>query len=322
MPLNGIGSYLPTIDEFLAHWLDVNTELGGTPATDLKLQGGFTRAMFLALRDSLAAALTGLIDLENARETGVTNRDQRKAAILLRLNQFRGMLRGLLPNSIYLDAAPRVPTFGLSEGKFLEPFDDMASLWARIDADATIPGFTPPLLLAGLTRAQFVAELAALRAAYAAVTTAENDVEIGRKQRDVLLPLARERMVQYRELVAATFGPDHPLTLSLPALSAAPGHTPAAVSLTGAWNAATAQAQFSWSASDDADLDEYELRMSPGASYDEATAVVVGNRPPGTLTFDTSAGLANPGDVASFRLFVRLTTGNEAGSNTVTITRP
>jgi hypothetical protein len=31
--------------------------------------------------------------------------------------------------------------------------------------------------------------------------------------------------------------------------------------------------------------------------------------------------LASPGDVASFKIFVVLTTSNEAGSNTVTITR-
>ena len=33
-------------------------------------------------------------------------------------------------------------------------------------------------------------------------------------------------------------------------------------------------------------------------------------------------GLESPGDEASFKLFVVLTTGNEAGSNTVTIARP
>ena len=62
--------------------------------------------------------------------------------------------------------------------------------------------------------------------------------------------------------------------------------------------------------------------MSPGASYNAATATVIGNTPPGTTVLATTAGLSAPGDVASFRVFVRLTTGNEAGSNTFTITRP
>ena len=49
----------------------------------------------------------------------------------------------------------------------LEPLDDLASLWAKINA-ATIPGFTGPLLLPdGYALATFLTDLAALKAAYA-----------------------------------------------------------------------------------------------------------------------------------------------------------
>ena len=322
MPIDGLTTYLPTMAEVLAHWLAVNVELGGTVATDLKLQGGFTRAMFQTLYDDLDSLIQGLVDFENAREIGGASRDQTKKTLLERLAQFRGMLRGLLSHTIYPGAAPLVPTFGLSEGKFLTPFDDMASLWGRINADATIAGFTPPLLLPGLTQAQFVTALADLRAAYAAMVVAENDELIGRKRRDALLPQIRERIVQYRELVAAMLGANHPLTLSLPALTPNPGSTPTASVLAGAWNIATSQADLSWTPSDDPNLEEYEVRMSPGASYDAANATVVANLPPGSTALETTAGLANPGDVASFKVFVKLTTGNVAGSNTVTITRP
>ena len=64
------------------------------------------------------------------------------------------------------------------------------------------------------------------------------------------------------------------------------------------------------------------MRMSSGSSYDAATATVIGNFPSGTTSFATTDGLESPGDEASFKLFVVLTTGNEAGSNTVTIARP
>ena len=63
------------------------------------------------------------------------------------------------------------------------------------------------------------------------------------------------------------------------------------------------------------------MRMSSGSSYDAATATVIGNFPSGTTSFATTDGLESPGDVASFKVFVLLTTGNEAGSNTLTITR-
>ncbi len=322
MPLNGIGSYLTTMDEVSAHWDDVNIILGGTPATELKLQGGFTRTMFITVRTDLSGAITALEDLENARETAVVNRDQKKTGLTTRLIQFRGMLRGLLPTSVYAGAAPLVPTFGLSETRFLAPFDDMASLWARIDADATIAGFTPPLVMAGYTRAMFVAELAALRTAYAAVTVAENDLDIGRKQRDVFLPIARERMIQYRELVVATLGPTHPLSLSLPALSSAPGSTPEPVTLSGGWNGALALADLSWTGSTNPALQEYEVRGSDGDTYDEATSVLVANLPPGTLSLQTANGLTASGKKVTFKVIVKLTTGNQAASNPITITRP
>jgi hypothetical protein len=67
---------------------------------------------------------------------------------------------------------------------------------------------------------------------------------------------------------------------------------------------------------------EYEVRMTPAATYDSNNASVIANQSPGTEQLDTTEGLFSPGDVASFKIYVMLTTGNEAGSNTVTITRP
>ena len=322
MPITDIGSYVPTMDEFGAHWDDVNTALGGTPATELKLQGAYTRAMFVTDRNAIDAAITALAGLENAREIAAGNRDTQKQGLVGRLNAFRGMLRAQFPNTSYAGAAGTVPSFSSAESKFLQPFDDMANLWSRINADATIPGFTPPLVIAGYTVAQFQTDLAAARTAFAAVTVAENDARIGREQRDVLLPAARERMVQYRAGVEAVLGPTHPLTVSLPDVYPQPGSTPTPVVLSGSWNAGLAQAVFNWPASSEPTLAEYEMRMSTGPTYDEATSSVIGNIPPGTTTFQTIAGLTTPGAVASFKVFVRLTTGNEAGSNTVTITRP
>jgi hypothetical protein len=311
------------MDEFYAHWDDVNIFLGGTAATDLKLQGLYTRAMFFADRNAIDAAITALVGLENSREVAANNRDLLKQGLAARLNSFRGILRALFPNSIYAGAAPLVPVFSSVESRFLTAFDDMSNLWAKINADATLPGFTPPLVIAGITLAQFQTELAAMRTVFTAVTVAENDERIGRQNRDALLDPARERMIQYRALVEAVLGPTHPLTLSLPALSPSPGSTPAAVTLSGSWNAGLSMAVFNWTASTAASLAEYELRMSPGATYDAATATVVGNAAPGTLTLQTTTGsLSSSGDVASFKLFVKLTTGNESGSNTVTITRP
>lgn len=322
MPLTDIGSYVPVMDEFAAHWAEVNMDLGGGPATDLKLQGGYTRANFVAERGALSAAITELEDLENGRQIAAANRDTQKAALRQKLGQFRAMLRAVIPNSKYAAAAQVMPDYGTSESKFLAPFDDMHSLWTRINADATLPGFTPPMLIGTYALATFAMELAALRIAYGEVTIAESDLTVGREGRNALLPPARERMLQYRSAVEATFGVDHPLTLSLPDLSPAPGSTSDPVTLSGAWNAGLGEAVFNWTPSTAATLEEYILRWSPGSTYDSATSSLVGVTFPGTTTLSTALGLPAPGAVASFKVFVKLSTGNEAGSNTVTIARP
>lgn len=202
------------------------------------------------------------------------------------------------------------------------PVDDASSLWLRINADTTLPGFTSPLVIAGLTQTLFAAKLAATRAAFGAIRAAENDLTVSRKERGALLNPARERIVQYRSGVEGMFGPDHPLTQSLPALSPAPGSTPDASTLTGNWNATTGQADLTWTASTDPNLDDYQVRVSPGATYDTDTATVLATVPSNILSLSTTTGLDNPGDIASFKVFVRLTTGNEAGSNSGTIIRP
>ncbi|MEK6257556.1 MAG: hypothetical protein AABP62_02960 [Planctomycetota bacterium] len=322
MPISDFASYVQVMDEIALHWALVDAELGGTPLTALKLQGLFGLIEFVAAKDALDAFLIGFEDLENAREIGAGTRDNLKGTVRQKFGQFRGMLRAVLPNSKYAAAAPNLPNFGADESKFLAPIDDAASLWLRINADTTIPGFTPPLVIAGMTQAMFAAEITAIRAAYHAIRVADTNLNVARKERQTLLNAAFERMVQYRAAVEGLFGTDHPLTQSLPALSSAPGSTPDESDLSGNWNPATDQADFTWTPSSNPNLDHYQMRMSSGSSYDAATATVIGNFPPGTTSFSTTDGLANPGDVASYKLFVILTTGNEAGSNTVTITRP
>src|SRR3989304_4342739 len=189
MPITNIGSYLSTMDEFIAHWEDGNTELGGAPATDLTLQGGYTRANMTADRSTLQTGIVDLEDRENNRQIAANSRDIQKDELRSRVIMFKGMLQGKLPDTPYSAAAPKLPRLEMPESKFLSPLDDMASLWAKINADATIPGFTPPLVLAaGYNLAQFTADLADLRTMLGQVTTAENDLRVARKQRDALLP--------------------------------------------------------------------------------------------------------------------------------------
>ena len=323
MPISDIGSYVTVGEEFKSHWTDVNADRVAGGGTVLLLADGYSLVTLTADVGSVATAITGQEDLDNAISLATTNRDNRKQTLRDRLIEFREAVQYRLKGSGYVRALPDTPALDASEQKILKALDDMASLWLRINADATVPNFTPPLLLRGtFAVATFQSELALLRVNYKAVTDAENDARIGRGQRDVRLDPLRDRFVQYRQAIGVEYGSLHPFSTTLPDLSPPPGSTPAAVPLSGGWNAATGQAEFHWLGSTESTLAEFELRVSDGATYDAATATVVGNAPPGTLSLNTTAGLAAAGDVASFKLFVILSTGNAAGSNTITITRP
>lgn len=130
-------------------------------------------------------------------------------------------------------------------------------------------------------------------------------------------------LVDYRKAVIGTFDPLDALVISLPKLSPEPGSTPDAVRATGVWDVPTQQAKITFAASASANIDHYELRMSPGPTYStENEAVVASLSPSDPVEFFTDAGLTSSGDVASFKVYVVTTTDNEAGSNAVAVARP
>lgn len=329
MPITDLGSYATTGEEFKSHWTDVNADRVATGGTALVLVGGYSLTNLTTDVASIAAVITDEEDLENAIALATTTRDNQKATLRDRVIEFREAVEYRLKGSGYVRALPDTPHPNASEQKFLKALDDMGSLWVRIDAETGVPNFTPPLLLRGaLARAGFQTELTTLRTNYNAVTEAENNARIGRGQRDVLLLPLRDRFVQYRQAILVEYGPVHPFTSSLPDVYPQPGSTPAAVTLSGAWNAATGQADFSWTQSSNPALLEFEIRRCLGATWNDATAIVIGNIPAGSplaatpTNFSTSDGLDSSGDSVTIKVVVRLTTGNEAGSNAVTITRP
>ena len=70
-------------------------------------------------------------------------------------------------------------------------------------------------------------------------------------------------------------------------------------------------------------LERYELRGTVGDRYEEADAVVIASHSPSEpREFITTFGLNQPGAEVALKVFVILTTGNEAGSATLPVERP
>ena len=318
MPFVYPSQYLESADEFVAHWGQVNAALG---ASLLTLRGGYALATLQADRAALAAAITAVQNADNTGQNASATRDIAKNALKERLRQYKAAVQGLLGGASIVNSLPKTPQISAAPGKWIDAFDDIAGSWAQINA-APPTGFVAPLRLAGgYLLATFQADLAALKAAFTAVTNAERGAALARRQRDDLSDPMRTRLKEYRLAVAGAFPSNDALISALPALSPAPGATPNPVALAATWDAANAKAKLSWTPSSSANVSGYVVRYCPVPRYKASDEQAITSLPATATTFTTEFGLSAPGSVAYFKVYTQTAQGGEKGSNAVKVVR-
>jgi len=319
MPITSIGSYPPTMQDFVTSWASVNATLGATPLT---LRGGYTVAQFTTDRTNIINAINAAITTTNTEQFNAATLNILKAPILARAIQFRKWVQSYLPNTPYAQILPDAPKPSSAESKFLDPLTDILNLWTTINADATLTGIPLPIALTGgYLVATFITDLVALRTAYTTARTTAEQAALSRKQRDALLKPAVQRMVQYRGAIEARFA-GTAFQASLPALSPPPGSTPDPVFVTGGWDTIKKLVHLEWEASDNKNLLQYEVRGCTGTTYKVANEFTIATVPPDKLFWEGTGGVPVAGAQCVYRVYVVLTTGNEKGSNNVAISRP
>lgn len=315
-------NYLVKTDEFLAHWPLVNTALG----TPLVLTGNYAVAQLTADRASLNTQINALVAAENASQSAIADRDIKRAALRERIRQFNNAVRGFFPSTTYAAQLPRIPGGTAPLGEWSKTLQDVADIWAQINAITPVPLGAPiPLLLVGgYTRATFVTDQTAMLAAFSLIETNQLAAENARLTRDGIWFPMYQRLKQYRLAVQGRFAVGSPLLDSLPALTPPAGHTPAAVNVSAAWDANISMAVVTFTASTDPLLEQYELRACFGSKYKTDEEQVIGNLAAGStpLRFQTDDGLVASGSKVFYKVYVMLSTGNEKGSRTVSVTRP
>lgn len=323
MPINGPSSYPATTDQFLKHWTDANAKLGAGKA--IVLTGNISVADLQTKRDLLGtkrdAVTDAGLDRALAREalTTLVTRLQGK------LVEFNGRVRADLPGSTFARVLPGAFAVGAAESAVREALRQMRTLWVKINAVSPAPAgvVLPMVLLDGTTAAQAEADAEALRVAYRALSDAEQALKLAREERNDVQDVIYEILKSYRLKVPTAVPADDALLQTLPALTPAAGHTPAAVKATGAWDAASAEAKVTWTASTEAELSHYEVRGVAGESYntdDETVLATIDAGVPRELRTDFA--LSAPGLTAGFKVYVVLKTGNEKGSDAVYVKRP
>ncbi len=318
MPISGPSSYLQTIDEFLTHWLSADTTLGA--GNEVVLPGPFARAALETLRTTLSDKRTALQGKFTAQELARFELDTLKTVVLLRLNQFNEKVRALHPGSKWERSLPLVPGIGEGQGHFVDPLDRANSLWTLMNADA---GISDVVLLDAYTQTLFATHLTALKAGYTAYNNAGAIVSITIEERNDIQDKVYAILKSYRQNLPTYFAKGHALLDTLPRLTPEAGSTPDAVHAVGTWNVPTLQGKITWDESTNANLVRYEIRFCSGPDYSGDNESVLGSLfPEDPREFLTDAGLTNPGNVASFKVYVITSTGNEKGSNAVSVTRP
>jgi hypothetical protein len=203
---------LKTAKTILVHWPQVSAAL----TKPLILQGNYSLADFTTDLNALDTLLQAMPGVENAYGLALNERDALKAPLKTRLKQFRAAVQSELTDSSYAKELPTQPVKTLGEAAFLTPFDDMGDLWKRINTD-TIPGFTPPLTLAGeYNSADFALELNTLRGTYQKTRTVIDAAEQARARRNAQVKTLWERIKQYRKGCIAKLPPNNTLLKNIP----------------------------------------------------------------------------------------------------------
>jgi hypothetical protein len=320
MPLSSIGSYLITADAYIQHWTEVNTALGG--GGPLVLPGGYDLADFQAERDAADDAIDLVTTKQNDYQIAAGDREAAKLALMERGKQLRLAVQAIVRKDGFVSALPTVPKQGVNPSLFIKGFVALANVWSDVNAASGVPDFTPPLTIGSYTLANFNTQIEAMKNLFEATTAAEQSASTARKLRNDKLAALKKKMQQYGKIVPVRFGTAHPYTLSVPVLSAPPGSTPDPVQVSGAWNAGTSKADFSWTPCQHAALDHYQVRGCTSLPYRAADEFVIATVPKTQTTFSTDQGLMLPGAKVTVKVYACTDTGNEKGSNAVTITRP
>ena len=323
MPLTNNASFIPAMDEFIAHWTQVNAALTPDLVVGLPNQEPVTLATFTALRTTLLGHYQTLTGFLTDKEIARGDIRLRKAALLARFNEFNALLDGYWAGTPYLNARAYAPNLSDGQETFLKPLRDAASLWEKLNQAPAPAGITLPLALADATLvAGFRAQIDGLQAAYATEANANQNAVLARATRDAAKALVKAVLLAYRTVVPARCAQHPTLVATLPALTPTPGHTPAPVNASAVFQAPDA-AKIVHDASPEATLARYELRGNPGDAYSEDDAVVIATHTPAEpREFLTTFGLTQPGAAVALKVFTLLTTGNEAGSAAMVVERP
>lgn len=334
MALVNNSSFVPTANEFLAHWNSVNTEAVPSgfvlPGVTGVIPPGFNRSGLVVLRDLLISQLQDVQDKLNDVEIASGRIAILKEKLYKRMGLFLEVVDGYYAESEYMSTRPEAPGITAGEERFLTPMRDMRSLWTKLNGATAPAGLTVPITLeAGtpelpepVTVADFSTMLNLLIQRYGEHGEARQNLTLARARRDKTMKNIRAVLVQYRATVLKPLAGNEPLLNTVPRVTPEPGHTPAPVQVS-ATHVEPDKAALTHTQSDDPDFKSYQIAAAMGVNSTLEDAITLETRTERTpAPFETTFGLAEPGSAISLWVIVSTTDGNERASEKVVVQRP
>lgn len=326
MPISGNASYLDTIDAVLAHWSQTNARLAPKFFVARVEEKNIS-----ADRAKLVGIRTALENQQRVVQSRLTDEQiaggivlEQKTALLGKLNLFLAKMDGFYGNTRFVPARPYAPSISDGRDAFTSPLGDAMTLWEKMNGGPAPASVTLPLVLAdGTDQGAFASAISTLGFAYSDERTKGQDLTLARGDRNTFQDEAYEIMKAYREGLPGSDAAKFPVLIeTMPRLTPLPGHTPTAVSASAVYQAPDGT-KIVYGASTDSMLARYQLRGNVGPEFNNDDAIVIATNAPGApREFVTDFGLTQPGAKISLKVFVILSTGNEAGSAPMFVERP
>ena len=323
MPVQSGATVLPSVDDFLGHWEESNDVLGAVPLiVAVPGKAATTCAQFDAVRSLLVTAQTTVQGLINDAQVARGDIALQKAALLVALTDFLGIVDGYYQATALYAGRPLMPGIGEGQERFTAPLVDAMTLWEDMNNAVPPDGVTLPVVLAsGLDFSNFSSLISQLQFSYRAEKKAEQRLKIGRKERILLQDKAYAIMKAYRQSAPQKLSQHPAHAETIPKLTPDAGHTPDPVQAS-ATLTPPRTTDIVHTASADADLDYYEVEGTNGDEFDDDDAVNLGRHnpdEPNEFTFDF--GLTQPGTAIAVKVYVVLKTGRRAGSAVMVVRR-
>ena len=228
MAITGNASYIPTMNQFLAHWAQCNTALAPAALViAMPNKTSMTRAQFDTTRTNLQAQQATVQSALNDQQLARGDIELKKADLLGWLNQFNELIEAYYQETKFYFARPKAPGIGDGQENFTRPMVDAMTLWEKVNLAPAPAGVTLPLTLAdGTTQGGFASAVSSLQFAYAAESDAAQLVNLARSDRNEIQDVAYAAMKSYRKAVPPKLALNPSLVETLPALTPANGHTP------------------------------------------------------------------------------------------------